>query len=977
MAESLGSLPALERILAGLTPDQAEAVAHGEGPLLVLAGAGTGKTSVLTRRIAALIAAKRARPSEILALTFTDKAAEEMEARVDLLVPYGYADMCISTFHAFGDRLLREEGLLLGLTPDFRVLSRPEQVVFLHEHLFALPLLRLRPLGDPTRHLQALVTLISRAKDEGVSPEAYLAFAAREAAAAGDDPVRREAAGLQEELAACYAAYQRLMLERGLLDFGDQVLLALRLLQEHPVVLERCRARFRYVLVDEFQDTNSAQWALVRLLAGPAANLTVVGDDDQSIYRFRGAAISNILGFSAAYPGARRIVLRENFRSSQALLDAAYRLIRHNDPERLEVKEGVDKRLVAAAAEGPPPRHLHYDTASGEADGIVRLIRDRAEAGTPYRDMAILVRANREADPVLRAMNLAGVPWRWSGNQGLYARPEIRLLLAFLRVVADPDDTVSLYALAGSELYGVDDWQLARCAAAARRSHRPLRFVFEHLDEAEVDGLTPETRATIGRLLADLQVYVAMARERPAGEVLYQLLTRSGLLKRLTAAASAAADVRVGNIARFFEIVHRFSAVADLDRVPALIRHLDLLMEGGDDPAAVEADAETDAVQVLTVHKAKGLEFPIVFLVGLAADRFPSRTRREPLPLPDALLADLVPAGDSHLQEERRLFYVGMTRAKRELFLTSARDYGGGRARKVSRFVLEALDLPLSEPAVLRASPLESLARHAPRVEEAAAPLLAIPDDQILSLSHYQVDDYLTCPLKYKYIHVLRVPIREHHSVVYGKALHEAISFYLRRVAAGQPVTAAEVLEVFRRVWEPVGFLSREHEELRLAEGQQVLERFVAAEARRGILPMAVERPFAFLLGRTKVVGRWDRLDSRDGGAVIVDYKSSAVRDQKEADRRARESLQLDIYALAYQQMHEALPAAVELQFLESGLVGAARKTLADLAATREQIAAVARGIRAREFAPTPGYLQCSYCAFREICPSTGYREAE
>jgi DNA helicase-2/ATP-dependent DNA helicase PcrA len=914
----------------------------------------------------------------VLALTFTDKAAEEMESRVDLLVPYGYADMWISTFHAFGDRLLREEGLVLGLTPDFRVLTRPEQVVFLREHLFALPLARLRPLGDPTRHLQALATLVSRAKDEALAPEAYLAFAEREAErAAGtpEDPVLRDTAAQQQELAACYAAYQRLLLTRGFLDFGDQVLLALRLLREHPAVLARCRQRFRYVLVDEFQDTNHAQWELVQLLAGAERNITVVGDDDQSIYKFRGAAISNILSFTAAYPDARRIVLRENFRSGQGILDAAYRLIRHNDPDRLEVREGIDKRLLAVQPDGAPPRHLHYDAASSEADGVVGLIRERAEAGTAYRDMAVLIRANRDADPFLRAMNLAGIPWRWSGNQGLYARPEIRLLLAFLRVVADPDDTVSLYYLAGSELYQMDDWQLARCAAEARRTHRPLRAVLEHLDESAVDGLTLETRATADRLLRDLRTYVGLARERPAGEVLYQLLTRSGLLKRLTAASSPAADVRVGNIARFFEIVHRFAGLAEQDRVPGLIRHLDLLIEGGDDPAAVEADEDADAVQVLTIHKAKGLEFPVVFLVGLVADRFPSRTRREPLPLPDALLHDLVAAGDSHVMEERRLFYVGMTRARRELFLTSARDYGGVRARKVSRFVLEALDLPPSEPCPLRASPLEAIARHAPRVEEGPEPLHALPEDQILSLSHYQVDDYLTCPLKYKYIHVLRVPIREHHSVVYGKALHEAISFYLRRITAGQPAPLAEVLDVFERTWQPVGFLSREHEEQRLAEGKAVLARFVEAEGRRAVVPAAVERPFAFLLETTKVVGRWDRLDQRDGGTVIVDYKSSAVHDQKEADRRARGSLQLDIYALAHRQMHEALPVAVELHFLESGLVGTARKTEADLEATREQIAAVAKGIRARDFRATPGYLQCSYCAFREICPSTGYEE--
>jgi DNA helicase-2/ATP-dependent DNA helicase PcrA len=974
--------PAIAPILEGLTHDQEVAVTHGAGPLLIVAGAGTGKTTVITRRIAYLVAAKLARPSQILALTFTDKAAEQMESRVDLLVPYGFADMWISTFHAFGDRVLRDESLILGLNTDLRVLSRPEQMVFLRRHLFDLPLNRLRPLGDPTRHLQALVTLFSRAKDEAVTPEDYRTFAADlldRAKANPEDAALREEAGQHEEMAACYAAYQRLLAEWGAVDFGDQVLLCIRLFREHPLVLEKYRDRFRYILVDEFQDTNHAQWELVKLLAGQAGNVSVVGDDDQSIYRFRGAAISNILEFTSAYPEARRIVLRENFRSGQASLDAAYRLIRHNDPDRLEVREGIEKRLIARTPEGPPPRHMHFDTVSSEADGVARLIAERVKAGTwAYRDVAILVRANRDADPFLRAMNLQGIPWRFSGNQGLYARPEIRLLLAFLRVVADPEDTVSLYFLAGSELYEMETWPLARCASAAKRANRSLRWILENLDSVpEVADLDLEARATAERLLKDVREFVAFSRDRSTGEVLYQFLMRSGLLKRLTSAGTPAADTRVGNIARFFEIVHRIADVAEPDRVPQFVQHLDLLMEGGDDPAAVEADEDADAVSVLTVHKAKGLEFPVVFLVSLLADRFPSRGRREPLPLPDALMHGILSGRDFHLQEERRLFYVGMTRAQRELFLTSARDYGGTRARKVSRFVLEALDLPPTEAAPYKASALEAIQRQAPVVEESAEALRAIPEDEILSLSHYQVDDYLTCPLKYKYIHVLRVPIREHHSVVYGKALHEAISFYLRRKLTRSRVTEGEVLVAFEAAWQSVGFLTREHEDLRLEEGRAAIRRFLAAQERTGTIPAAVERPFSFLLGTTKVVGRFDRVDERDGQVVIIDYKSSAVRDQREADKKARESLQLAIYALAYEQMHNRIPDVVQLHFLESGMAGSARKTVADLQKTRTTIEEVARGVRARTFTATPGYIECSYCAFREICPSTAYRETE
>src|SRR5437773_2281819 len=721
---------AADRILDRLNDTQREAVTHDAGPLLIIAGAGTGKTPVVTGRIAWLIAQKKARPEEILALTFTDKAAAEIERRVDTLVPSGYADVEIATFHAFGDRLLREHALELGLQPDFRVLSRAEQVIFLRDRLFQLPLERYRPLGDPTRHLQALITLISRCKDEDISPEEYAAHADRLAAlarAAPEDEALRERAAQQLELARTYAKYQELMGASGAIDFGDQIVHALRLLRSRPYVHGGLQRKYKYILVDEFQDTNWAQFEIVKLLGARHTNVAAVGDDNQAIYRWRGAAVSNFRGFVRHFPQARVVILTENYRSHHRILDAAYRLILNN-PDRLEESDegrryGVTKKLAAVREpDGPEPQHLHFETATQEADAVAQSIAERVAEGVwRYDDVAILVRSNADADQFLRSLNLRAIPWTFSGNAGLYGRPEIRLLIAFLRAVAHPDDSVSVHYLASSDLYQVPIVDLTRCATYADRRHRWLFDVFrtvetirELRDEVDAEGLE-----AIRRLVADLTRYMELAREMPTGELLYQFLVDSGWLARMSKAATARDEAEVQNISKFFRRVQDASKALRYDNVREFVTHLDALIDAGEDPAVAEAEVETPAVRVLTVHKAKGLEFPVVFLVTLVQDKFPLRGRKDAFELPVELIKETLPSGDFHKQEERRLFYVGMTRAKRELHLTSARDYGGTRERKVSQFVLEALDLPKDSARPFTAKAIEEIQRFAPPAQAA------------------------------------------------------------------------------------------------------------------------------------------------------------------------------------------------------------------------------------------------------------------
>lgn len=969
-------------LLQDLNSAQREAVTHGDGPLLIVAGVGTGKTTAITRRIAWLIAEKIARPAEILALTFTEKAAAEMEERVDILVPYGYVEAQIGTFHAFCDRVLRENAILLGLSPSFRILTEAEQAIFLKERLFDLPLERFRPLGNPMRHLRALLSLFSRAKDEDVTPTEYSAFAdklAQELEGREQDEdyeVLVEEAAQQKELAETYAAYQGLLAEAGFVDFGDQITMTLRLFREHPTVLERYHQRFRYILVDEFQDTNYAQFELLKLLAGHR-NLTVCGDDDQSIYKFRGAAISNILGFQETFPEAKMIVLDQNYRSTQAILDSAYRLIQNNNPDRLEVRSNITKQLHSNSERGQAPHHHHFETMEEECDFVANAIASRhAEEARPFSDFAVLVRSNAQADAFLRAFNLAHIPWRFSGSRGLYDQEEIRSAIALLRVLANPRDTLSLHYLASSDPYDVPAESLALATAYAKRQNKSLLQAFRILTKnSGFLDVTPDALERIGRLLEHLDVMIPLSTKERTGELLFQYLsTHTGTIERLSNSSDPADIQRVQNLARLFSILERFARVARYDRVAWFIDYLDDLIEAGDNPPVGDAQWDTDAVSVLTIHQAKGLEFPIVFLVGLVSGRFPSNNRADPIPLPDGLVKDIVSDSDFHRQEERRLFYVGMTRAKEDVYFTSGQDYGGKRARKPSLFVSEALDIDASLATPVRRSPLLRITRLGDSGETEASrqqELVLFPQgEEILTLSHRKIDDFLTCPKKYKYIHLLRVPIRQHHAVIYGNAIHQAIRiFHLNRMA-NQNTPVSELHNVFKKAWQAEGFLTREHEELRLQQGLKALTSFHAAEAASKAIPMYVEKRFSIPMGGVRLVGIFDRIDIVDGEGTIIDYKTSDVKTQEQAVLRTKGSRQLALYSLAYQQLFGDLPTALELRFLTPDvIIGRTAPTEKMLDKAKQDVEKATVGIRLGDFPGEPEYRACQYCPYASICP--------
>lgn len=946
-----------------LNKEQLEAIKFGEGPLLIIAGAGTGKTTVITERVKYLVSSGKAKPSEILALTFTDKAAREMEERVDVAMPYGYTDMWISTFHSFCDRVLRQQAIHIGLNPAYKLMTEAETIQFLVKNLFKFDLNYFRPLGNPNKFINGMLQHFSRLKDEDVDPQAYLKYAQK---IKNEKKQSQEEKQKTSELAKAFQTYEQLKTKESLMDFGDLITQTLRLFRTRQNILSQYQGQFKFILVDEFQDTNYAQNQLAILLAGKKQNLTVCADDDQSIYRWRGAAISNVIQFKQTFPQAKIVVLTQNYRSSQLILDHAYQLIQNNNPDRLEVKEKIDKHLKAQReVKNLPIEFLHADRVENEAETVANKIKDlkTKNKDLEYQQMAILVRANNHAEPFLRAFSRAGIPYQFLGPGQLFRQPEVKDLIAYLKLLYNFEDNVALYRLLSMEFFEINARDLAAINNYARKNNLSL---FEACEQVEKVFVGPQTREKINHFIQMVHRHLKLLVKETAGQILYYFLEDTGLLKKLTEYKSVQEEKSAQNIAKFFDRLRTYEVDHEDATVQAVVDWLNLSMDLGESPLANNFDwSEENRVNLLTLHSSKGLEFPIVFLVNLVAARFPTRERKEQIPIPEALIKEILPQGDYHEQEERRLFYVGMTRAQDQLFLTAADYYGEGkREKKLSPFVFETL----GEKA-LRAQPTTSdqltIFNFQPLPEEKETPKQKTP---INFLSYSQIETFNTCPLQYRYRYLARIPVPPSAAQTFGDTLHRTLKDFYKGVKEGQKLAKKDLSQILQNNWSSLGYASKAHENKMKNQAQRMLTKFYEHYDHK-IVPKDLEQPFMIKVSPDlKVGGKIDRVDQqKDGKLEIIDYKTGKTLEQKELDN----SLQMTVYALAATDKgiygKEAEDLILTFYFLDSGEKKSTRRTSQQLEEAKKEILEKAKEIQLSLFEPKPGML-CDFCEYKLIC---------
>ena len=634
----------MQNLIEGLNDKQKEAVLATEGPCLVIAGAGSGKTKVLTHKIAYLISEKNVKPYNILAITFTNKAASEMKQRVEKIVGDVAQEMWMGTFHSICVRILRRFIDRIGFDTSFLIFDTSDQKTVVKECLKALN------IDDKTFSDRSVLSEISNAKNEMLTPKAYQAKYSGEFR--------------KEKIGQVYELYQKRLRENNAIDFDDIINYTIDILSENPDVLQYYTEKFKYVLVDEYQDTNKAQFTLVTILASRYGNITVVGDNDQGIYSFRGADISNILNFEKDFPGTKIIKLEQNYRCTGNILKAANAVIKHNENK-------YEKKLWTENEDGSLPCLYQAEDEYDEANYVVKQIEHlKTEEYLKPKDFVILYRMNAQSRAIEDILRRENIPYKIVGGLKFYERKEIKDTIAYLRLIHNTSDNLSLKRIINEPKRGIGKTSLDKIQEISDRTGTSMYEIIKHAEEFDLNRVKANAEEFIN-LIEELRL---KKQELSISELLKEVLNKSGYTRALELENTVEAETRMQNLEEFLTVAIEFEEESADNTLPEFLESITLSSD------VDEMQDEDNTVTLMTLHSAKGLEFPVVFLVGMEEGIFPGyKSIGEP----------------KELEEERRLFYVGITRAKQFLHLTCAKHrtiFGSTSYNAVSRFIKEIPD---------------------------------------------------------------------------------------------------------------------------------------------------------------------------------------------------------------------------------------------------------------------------------------------
>lgn len=935
--------PELDALLYGLKEPQKEAVLHLGTPLLIIAGPGSGKTEVIARRVAYLIIAKIAQPENILAVTFTNKAALSLKDRIQhKLLGVNVETMQVSTIHSFCAELLRRYSAQSTLPNGFRILDETSQFLLVYSNRKILGLNEIVK-GRPKDFFDSVLRTFNLATEELVSPE-KLAQWCQESGACGDEKV----ADLWKErqiIAQAYRGYCDLLGQKNLVDFASIQRLALVLVQNTLEVLIALRQRYPYILVDEYQDTNAVQERMFRLLAGNGNRLTVVGDDDQSVYRFRGATVRNIQEFPKQYPSTRIIKLVHNFRSYNPIVEHSQQVIVHNParyPKELEAVRGLGSDVLL----------IYEHTAAEEAGAVARLIERLQKAGRigSYNDVVILLRSVKSyAATYWEALSALGIPCQVIGDASLFQQDEISQLydlFSFLGTTKEWGDKYVRHPLVG----------LSEATCLALKDHKGSLIEISGEEELSTIGITDlADRQRLHKLL-ELKRKALAQEHTSAMQVFYDLLAITGCLGRFELSNQATALVNLGI---FSQLVAAWDEYGSTRNFYPFREYLELIKEGGVDPAQTTLE---NAVQIMTIHQAKGLEFPVV-VVGAAMDgRLPSLHRKDPYEIPHELRAsDGIEEGaiDPHFEDERKLFYVAATRA-RDLLIVGTADIVNKRGGGPSPFVYEMFGDDLRAAAEFSDEKIKEIESRRSGGQEPRP-----------RYNYSQLGYYLQCPLRYKYTVVYGLVVPWQDPADYGANVHRCLEAIHQRAIRGEMIDPEELPNLVAESWFSTPRSQPEQEESLQKAAVHQLRQYLEAYGNRMSDVQQAETHFSSAVGQHIFTGKVDLIRQAvksdlpgHRGVEIVDFKTSAsgLEDSTQVE------LQLAIYALGVEASLGQPVACQTAHFLGDGQAVSWEWNEKRKTETQVQLSDLLGRIERQEFPPRQ--LYCSRChEFKAVCP--------